>query len=483
MRAVIERDLADESYRSEFARGPVLSIAGALAVVLVVVSGLGEYWFDELYLIAAGEQLQWGYADQPWLVPWLAAALDAIAPGSMIVLRLPATLAAAGGVVITALISVEFGGGRRAQVLAGGAYATSIWIVVSAHWLVPYSLDPFWWLVITWLLVRWVRTREQGAADDRLLLWAGAVTALSLQTKLLVPLLWISIGIGLLIAGPRDLLRRPLLWIGAGISTVATLPTLYWQATHGWPQWEFTRVVGAEARRDDVLTGLPAVVGLVGTVFVGYALWRLFRASELRAYRFIGWSFLVLVALVIVLDGRHYYPAGMVGLLFAVAAVELERRALVRWWKWVAWPAYVLSAGVALAALLAVALIGGITGKATAEPVARAYHALPAEQRERTAIVAEIYPAAATFDHYGEELGIPRVRSPHRGYWFFGAPSESVDTVLYAEAGEVDRVRPYFDKSRQLGDSGSDFDLWLLEGPRESWSELWPKMQTGLTEN
>ena len=78
-----------------FARLPVLAVAAVVGVVHLVLSGFGGgYYFDELLMLMIGrEHLDWGSADQPPLTPLLAALMDAIAPGSMIALRIPAVLA------------------------------------------------------------------------------------------------------------------------------------------------------------------------------------------------------------------------------------------------------------------------------------------------------------------------------------------------------------------------------------------------------
>ncbi|WP_308282844.1 glycosyltransferase family 39 protein [Pseudonocardia nigra] len=146
-----------------FARGPVLLVAAAVGVLLTAVSGRYGYFGDELYFIAAGNHLDWGYADQPPLVPLIALAMDAIAHGSVAALRVPATLATMAGVVLTALLTREFGGGRRAQLVAAGAFAVSPTFLATGHLLATSTLDPPLWIALTWLLVRWVRTRADGA--------------------------------------------------------------------------------------------------------------------------------------------------------------------------------------------------------------------------------------------------------------------------------------------------------------------------------
>ena len=331
-----------------FARGPVLVIAGLAGLALLLTSGRYAGGFDELYFLVAGrDHLNWGYFDQPPLIPALAALMDWIAPDSLVALRLPMTLAAAAGVVVTALIAREFGGGRGAQAMAAACYATSSIIIVS-HWIGTYVLDPFLWTVVGWLLVRWTRTRRDG-----LLVWAGVVTAVSLETKFLIPALWAAVLLAALVFGPRELLRRPKLWLGAAIAVAVTVPTLIWQAANGWPYTHMSEVVAAEfpgygAWVRDGLLGAGIGVGVLALL---YGVWRLLRSAELRPYRYLGAALVVVALAVVLTHGRSYYLMGCYAVPFAAAATELTRRNLVRWWKVVAWPAFVLSAVVTLVAL------------------------------------------------------------------------------------------------------------------------------------
>jgi hypothetical protein len=103
-----------------FAAGVVLPIAAVTAVLHSVASIFGGYWFDEVYVLAIGRHhLEWGSADQPPLAPALAALTDAVAPDSLIALRMPAVLATAFAVVVAGLIARELGCDRRAYLLTG----------------------------------------------------------------------------------------------------------------------------------------------------------------------------------------------------------------------------------------------------------------------------------------------------------------------------------------------------------------------------
>jgi hypothetical protein len=252
-----DADPAPAPARPRLAWRPVLLLAGGLALVHGIASAWYGAFGDELYFVAAGHRPAWGYADQPPLVPWLAAALDHLAPGDLVVLRLPATLASAGHVVLAALVAVELGGRRRAQLLAAAAVAISPFFLATGHLLATSTLDPVLWTLLLWLVVRWIRIDVglrrgssaplRAAGHDRLLLAAAPVLAVALFGKFLVPVLVAGLAVGVLVAGPRRLLGRPSLWVALVLAAASTVPTLRWQAAHGWPQLRMGAVVAAVA--------------------------------------------------------------------------------------------------------------------------------------------------------------------------------------------------------------------------------------------
>jgi hypothetical protein len=478
---------------ASLARWPVLAIAAAVGLVLSLTSGRVGYFDDELYNLVAGHHLDWGYADQGPLVPLLARAMDVAFPGSLAGERLPATALTAVGVVVAALIAREFGGRHRAQVLTAGTYAMAT--VAGGHLLTTATVDVFMWVVATWLLLRWVRLR-----DDRLLLWLGVVTAIALLNKWLLVAFWVVVAISVLAVGPRELLRRPLLWLGAVLVVLATLPNLLWQAHHGWPQLAMAPVI---AHENSFIGGrwaflplmlLTAGVG-VGTTLFCYGLWQLLRSPELRSYRFLGWTFVGLVLLFLVTDGHFYYLAGLVAPLLAAGAVELQRHKPARWWRWVfTWPAYILSATIALTFLPVLPVswptparlvsLGIIGWPELTDTVAGAYRALPLVKQRTTAVITEWYWDASALDRYGPARGLPHPFSPHRGYWYFGAPADDADTVLFVGSNPA-YLHRYFTEVRQVATVTSPATkfilvatpVWLCSGQRAPWSQLWPQLR------
>jgi 4-amino-4-deoxy-L-arabinose transferase-like glycosyltransferase len=92
-------------------------IAAVQAAALLATSSRYGYHRDELYFIVAGGHAAFGYPDQPPLVPLLCWAMNALAPGSLLVLRAPSALAAAVTTTLAALIARELGGQGREQVI------------------------------------------------------------------------------------------------------------------------------------------------------------------------------------------------------------------------------------------------------------------------------------------------------------------------------------------------------------------------------
>jgi Dolichyl-phosphate-mannose-protein mannosyltransferase len=467
---------------NSFAAKRVLAIAGLVAVLhCAAIAFSTGYWFDEVYMLAIGRyHLDWGSADQPPLAPALAALADQIAPGSRLILGLPAVLATAGAVVVAGLIARELGCDRRAQGLVAGAQATVAWSSFAGHWLTPYTLEPVQWLLVIWLLVRWARLR-----DDHLLVALGGVVGLAAMTKFQVLLLCGALLLAVAAVGPRELLRRPLLWAGAAIAAVLVTPTLIWQHVHGWPQLRMASVVAGEA---DVLYGgrpgiavqLVVFAGVVGVALAMYGLWRLFRDDALRYYRFLAVTFVAMYVAFLATAGRPYYLAGLYAPLAAAGALAMQRRRETGRARhgWLVWPAYLLSAALAAGALaLSVSVVRSDVDEQIAARTADVYASLPAGLRDRTAVIGESYIVAAYLDGYSHRYDLPRAYSSNRSYGYFEAPPDDDNTALFI-GRDPGALREHFALVRAVGEISEDMHAYLLTGQRQPWQRIWPRLRS-----
>jgi hypothetical protein len=403
------------------------------------------------------------------------------------------------GVIVASLIARELGGGRRAQILAAATDAVSWGLLGTGHELSTDVLDWFGWSVITWLLVSWVRTR-----NDRLLLLSGVVTAVCLQTKDLVVLFWFALTCAALVVGPRDLLRRPLLWAGATVAIGCSLPNLWWQASHGWPQLDMSHVIMSE---QNMLGGRVALVPLillfaglpVGAVLFCYGTWRLLRSAELTQYRFLGWTIVGVVVIVLAIDGRQNYVMGLFTLATAAAVVELDLRQPAGCLRWVlTWPVYALTAVISVAVTLPLRPIswdgGGLRSPVAAlstgwpemaAAVGDAVRRLPENQRRQAVVLADTYWQASAIDQFGPAYGLPKVYSANRGFWYFGPPPDDRRPTVFV-GSDATVPRRYFGQVRKIGSFNNpygmpgintDLSIWLCTNQRITWSRMWPDLR------
>ena len=152
----------------------------------------------------------------------------------------------------------------------------------------------------------------------------------------------------------------------------------------------------------------------------------MFRADELREYRFIAVTFVAQYALFVVTAGRPYYLAGLYAPLAAAGALGLQRRREAGTHRrWLAWMAVATSVALAAGALvLSVSLTRSDVGEQIARRTADAFYALPDEQRGHTAIIGQSYIVAAYLDGYSDRYRLPEAYSLSRSYGYFAPPRD-----------------------------------------------------------
>ncbi|MEU4220328.1 glycosyltransferase family 39 protein [Actinoplanes sp. NPDC026623] len=483
---------------------PLGIVASATAVLLAAFGGRYGYHRDELYYVVAGRHLAWGYDDQPPLVPALARLTDQLSGGSLVALRLPTALVVAVTVLLVGLLARELGGGRGAQLLAAALWASSGVVLVSGHLLSTTPYDILCWTAIAWPAARWVRTR-----DDRLLLALGPVAGLGLLAKNL-PLLFIAALAGaILIAGPREMLRRPALWVAAAVATAIWAPNLWWQATHDWPQLTMAGAIRRDADYGGRIGLLPSQFLIMSPPLALIwipGLWRLLRNPQARPYRFLGVAFLLVLGLVLVTGGREYYPAGAYPALFAagsVAAAAWAKRAAFRLRRALLVALVVVNAAMNIAIALPVYPVRWFPGTIQAafnddaaetigwpelvDTVAAVYRSLPAEEQATAVIITTNYGEAGAIDKYGPARGLPAPYSGHLNFWRWGPPPDTATgPAIFVGDWTAGALASYCGSATIAArvDNGYGVDneeqgtpVWLCRDVRGAWSGLWPGLR------
>jgi hypothetical protein len=157
------------------------------------------------------------------------------------------------------------------------------------------------------------------------------------------------------------------------------------------------------------------------------------------------------------------------------ASSAAARRAVRR--RWLVWPAWLAATAVAVGALVvSVSITRSDVGENIARRIADVFHALPAAQRDRTAIVGESYIVAAFLDGVAPKYHLPTSYSTNRSYGYFPPPPADHDVVLYV-GREPEGLPPYFSDARRVADVGEDMHAFVLTGQQVPWTVLWPRLQ------
>jgi hypothetical protein len=477
--------------RTAVAWRPVWLVAGVVAVVHLAVAARYGWHHDEFYYVMCGRHPAFGYVDQPPLTP-LLAALAATLPGGVLPLRVLAVAAQVGCVVLTGVLAAEFGGQRRAQVLASAAVATSLVFVGGSMLFGTTVTDQLAWAATFVLTARALRT-----ATVRAWLLVGVVAGVGLENKDTIAVLLLGIAIGLW-AFRRDVLRTPGPWLAGGLAVLIAAPNVVWDATHGWPNLAMAHVLSArEGGPLGSLAQLPVLaILLAGPLLVGLWVLGVRRLAGAREHR---WALVVAVVAVVVFTaagGKEYYAAPVLVALFAAGAVRVETvraQAVGRWWP----AAIAVSAVISLLLGLPVLPPAAATALRPVNPELMQTYGWPEFVDQVARAATTVPPGTPIFtSDYGEAgslaildpgLGHP-VYSSHNNYALWGPPAGTPDTVLCVGRFTATQLHRFWSQVTEIApitfpdglrndEVAQHAEIYLCTRPHGSWAQLWPSLR------
>jgi hypothetical protein len=508
-----------QSHATNPLRPTKVALIAALATLVVHLAGNPHFGFfrDELYFIICGFHPAWGYVDQPPVVPLLAAGTQLFGHSLFLLRAVPALFAAAGAYV-TCLLVIELGGGAYAQVVAGLAFLFAN-VLMSFGMKVGPDMVGLWLWPLTALYV--LRVAKGG--DARWWLAAGAAIGVSLLSKYSAAFFTLALVVGVLFVPQRRILRSR--WFAGGMLLAAfiALPNFLWQAHNGFPMLELLR---------NGQNGKNVVAGPLLYLFQQLLLTNLFLAPvwivglvalfvRNGPARFLGFTYVVLIVLMIVFHGKHYYPGDVYPIVIAAGGVEIERWTRRRLALRTAIAAAMVVAGafflpfslpviaerpmVDYAAFVGRALHVSKSTMATERhqtaalptdwadmhgwpeleaTVARIYRELPPDQRSQAAIVANNYGEAAAIDFFGKADGLPPALSGHNNYWIWGTHGYSGNVVVDVN-GDCGAPRHLYRSARLAARSNppwvisyeQNIPIMVCVGLKKSLSTIWPQLK------
>ena len=490
-----------------------LAAAGFAALLHLAVANRYDLFRDELYFIVCGQHPAFGYADQPPLVPLLAAAGYAFG-GQTWVVRLPDVIAAAALAYLCVAFARLLGARDVAACLAGFAAAVAPMFAGITGTLNTTTFEPLAWTAVAYGIARLALLDDRRAPY-----WAGAIAGVALEAKYALPLWLVALAIGLACTPERRIFARRELWLGFALAAVIAAPSLVWQAAHGWPFLELVH----NARMKDVdtpplafaLNQVLVFSPLLAPVWI-FGILAPFALRPLRSVRFLAIAYAITAVATVAGHGKDYYLAAAVPPLFVMGAVGLQIA--------IASPTIrAVYSAIALVLTLPILPIAlpilppdrlvpyevalhlvpqqqerGDAGDAFpslfsdmlgwhdfVREVGTAYRSLTPEERATTAVLVDNYGEAAAIDLYGHAYDFPRALSGQNQYYLFGPTPDATSTNLLRVQYDVDALRPYCDSVRILGTTHSPYARSFENGMTIAFctrlhpalSKVWPSLK------
>lgn len=491
-------------------------LAAAKLLLHFLVNGRYGYWIDELYFIACGEHLAWGYVDQPPLIAFVAAASRWLMGDSLFAIRFFPAVAGACLVFLTGWMARELGGGRFAQVLAAVMVLVAPIYLAFNNLLTMNAFEPLLWTLCAYVALEIVKHGNQ-----RLWLLFGLVVGIGLLNKYSMAFFAASLAAGLLLTPERKVFLSPWIWLGGVLAFLIVLPNLLWEHANGWPTVELLR--NAKLYQHQPVSPAEFVWGQIQLVhpfalpiWLGGLAFTLVRPAG-RPARFLGWTFVLLFGTSLLGQAKTYYLAPIYPTMFASGAVATERFVAARAWNWLKPVTIVLlltggimSAPYVLPVLpigavpqyLSLVKVKDVRPERRAEgeipqlfadmfgseervaAVARVYQTLPPEERAHCAIWGRDYGEAGAIDFFGRAYGLPHAISGHQNYYLWGSGPYSGECMITINiSGEV--LRPWFDRV-DLADTvhceycmpdKASAPIHVCRGLKQPLRDFWPKVK------
>ena len=493
----------------------MLYLAGAKLLFHLLTANRYGIFRDEMYYLACGEHLDWGYVDHPPLIALVAWIARYLFGDSLIGVRFFPALAGAVTVWFTGKVTREIGGGAFAQVLAALAVIAVPIYLIMHHWLTVNAFEPLLWMACIWCIVRAINQN-----NPRYWIWVGVLVGITMEDKYTIAFFGFAIFIALALTRERRFLATKEFWTGIAIALLIFLPNLIWLVRHDWPFLELMHNV-RQSHRDIVRGPLEFVVDQVKIMnpvlfplWLGGLIWLFFGREGIR-FRVLGIVYIVLLAMMIALRGKNYYLSAIYPALFAAGAVAFEQITSARWkWNRAVYPVLIVGSTFVLAPTVSPILspenfiayqkkLGIEPPKAEnqrtgplpqyfadefgwrqmAEETARVYKSLPPEEQARTAIFANNFGEAGAIDFFGPRLGLPKAICNHQSYWLWGPRDyDGAIVIVLGSNGFGDRehfqsVEPVGHVDHPYSRRDEHFDILLCRGFTGDLREAWKKIK------
>jgi hypothetical protein len=415
---------------------------------------------DEFLYLEEGNHLAWGFMEIPPLLGLFAKATQMMGTGFFWIKFWPSLFGAAN-VFIVCLMTKEMGGKTFAQIIAALAMITGVYMRV--HFLFqPNFLEIFFWSLASYFLIRFINTN-----NNRFLYLLFISLALGWLSKYSVAFLIAGFLVGILLTPNRVLFVNKHAYFSAALALIIVVPNLAWQYYHKWPvihhmkelrETQLQYISPSDFLKDQLLMHLPTFF-----VWIGGLVWLIFFKTA-KPYRMLAYTYLTVIVLLMLSNGKSYYSLGVYPMLFAAGGVWLQQitRRSKRWiryasaavilllfipmiplalpvWKPEKLAAYYKQSGIDKTGFLKWEDLQNhplpqdfadmLGWKELGEKVSKVYNSLPDTVKPKTLIYCRNYGLAGAVTLYGK--GLPQVTCDNASFLFWMPDKYNIKHLLF----------------------------------------------------
>ena len=486
-----------------------LIVVLSLAKLVIHLVGNQNYGFhrDELLHVSVSEHLAAGYMEFPPLIAFVGKIAATLFGYSLSGIRLFSTLAGVGIIILVCLVAIEMGAKKLATVFVAGIAVLSFLPFYRNHTLFqPVAFDQFFWTLGFYFIVLFINRKE-----NRYLVYAGITAGFGLLNKYTF-VIWITaVIIAFLFHERGSVFKNKFLYVAFGMVLVIALPNVVWQVQNDFPAIAHQKRL-AELQLDKLdpfefvteqlqflFTFMLSLIGLTG----------LFLNRELKRFRVIAISVVIIFFAMWGLKAKAYYFFAAYPVLFAAGAIMLERI-----FKSKPLPQYFVagtlfipvvyfipqltpvlpiedyivyrdikpdSAGRYILSSDYADMFGWEEQVALVDSI---YRSLPDTERSSAVIWAENYGEAAAVKILGDRYNLPDPFCLSGSFWTFGPPPSEYP-VCISLGNEPESVNKVFEEVHlvkmichpyAIGEE-NNIPVYICRKPRINFRERWPELK------
>lgn len=285
----------------------------------VLVNPIYELHRDEFLHLDQAYHLAAGYISVPPFSSWMASFVYLMG-GGLFWIRFVPVLFGALTVVFGWLIVEEIGGRLPAKILTSTFLIFSVYTRLNVLFQ-PNAFDILAWTIIFYFFIKYIRNHQL-----KWLFLLSIITALGLYNKYTIAFLIFGLIVGLLISEQRAVFTKKNFYYAIGLTLLLFLPNTIWQINNHFPVIHHLR-----ALKDSQLVNVNRIDFLFDQVKYGVvgiptlaAIWAMLFYRPFKPYRFVIWTFIIVMILFTINRAKSYYTLGLYPVLFAFGSVYLE---------------------------------------------------------------------------------------------------------------------------------------------------------------